>query len=592
MSSRSVVLGYSGLHGSERFRRDWLGERADAADLRTFQGQDAAAALIVDGSLVAAVQEERFSGRKFDGDLPAQSIEWCLARGGVGTSDVTAIAHNFDFRGLGRLFQSSRLDRALFDTVYSPAAQTQHLRRRFPDLLSRTEVTSVRHHVAHAFSGVSAAAVDEAGVLVVDGLGEVESTSMFRWADGRLSRLRTLGPQSSLGILYSLVTQHLGFIPGGDEYKVMGLAPLGDGRRFAAALSEAIVLTPRGVEVPVLDWSDGQHRYLKSFAWLESSTFPRRHPDWELSDRHADLAAAVQRRVTEALVHLVDIVLDLSGSRRLVMAGGVALNCAAVGEIASRRDLETLFVPPAPGDDGTAIGAAVAVAANRGGTRWPRLPLLGPEPGWTSPSPTPDGTLNDEPLVALVADLLVRGAIIGWAQGPMEFGPRALGSRSILAAPNSTEIRDRVNLVVKSREAFRPLAPVVLDEAVDDWFEVAPGTNIRHMTAAVPARSCRSAQIAGVVHIDGTARLQSLVRDDQPLLWLVIREFGRRTGVPMLLNTSLNLRGQPIARTGDDAMAVFNGSDLDALVVGHDIWLKPRLRTETEGSLARYVRAS
>jgi carbamoyltransferase len=589
MCSRSVVLGYSGLHGAEQFRRDQLGQGADIADLRTFQGQDAAAALVIDGTLVAAVQEERFTGRKFDGDLPARSIEWCLDRGGVDIADVSVVAHNFDYRGLARLFGASSLDQAVYKAVYEPAVQVGHLRRRFPDLHQSVEVTPVRHHAAHAFSGVSAAGVDDAAVLVVDGLGEVESTSMFRWANGQMKRLRTLGPNSSLGILYSLVTQHLAFLPASDEYKMMGLAPLGDSRRFSEALRQAVVLTPRGVKVPVLDWSDGEHRYLRTLAWLESATFPRRQPDEELTAAHADLAASVQHRLTEALLHLVDIVVELSGSRRLVMVGGVALNCSAVGEIAVRRDLEFLFVPPAPGDDGTAIGAAAAVGRDRGSTIWPSLPLLGPEPTWAAP-PSPDAVLDGRALVKVVVGLLCREAVVGWARGPLEFGPRALGSRSILAAPHSTEIRDRVNLLVKSRETFRPLAPVVLAEMVDDWFEVPAGTNVKHMTVAVPIRASRRDRIAGVVHVDGTARLQSLAREDQPTLWEVLQEYWRVTGVPMLLNTSLNLRGQPIARTGEDAMAVFDGSDLDALVVGNDLWLKPRWRAMlNDGSLATNV---
>jgi carbamoyltransferase len=503
---------------------------------------------VIDGRLEAAAQEERFTGRKFDGDFPARSIEWCLDRSGVDISEVDVVAHNFDYRGLARLFAGSSVDDAAYKAVYEPTLQVGHLRRRFPGLMPRVQVVPVRHHVAHAFAGVSAAGVDDAAVLVVDGLGEAESTSMFRWVDGRMRKLRSIGPAGSLGIFYSLVTQHLGFLPASDEYKVMGLAPLGDSRRFRRAMEEAIVLTPRGVTVPVLDWSDGEHRYIRSLAWIESATYPRRLPDSELTGDHADLAAAAQRRLTDALAHLVDIVVELAGCRRLVLVGGVALNCSAIGEIAARGDLELLFVPPAPGDDGTAIGAAAAGLGEHGLTIWPSLPLLGPDPTWTH-RPDPDAVLDEGALVQVVAELLARDAVVGWARGPMEFGPRALGSRSILAAPHSTEIRDRVNRVVKSRETFRPLAPVVLADVADDWFEIAPGTNVKHMTVAVPVRASRRGDVAGVVHADGTARIQSLARDDQPVLWEVLQEYQRRTGLPMLLNTSLNLRGQPIART-------------------------------------------
>ena len=579
-----VALGYSGLDGAAKFRSSWLGPDADPAALRIYQGQDAAAAIVVDGSLAAAVQLERFSGLKFDGDFPAEPLQWCLESVGLGWQDVTAIGHNFDFTGLGPLIGATQLGKALYTGVYAPALQSALLRSALPDVPESLGVTPVAHHYAHGLFGAVASGFDEAAVLVVDGMGESQSISIYRFGGGALRRVFTLGPRSSLGLWYSLVTAHLGFLPNGDEYKVMGLAPWGDPEPFADAVARTVVLDHSGVSVPLLSWADGNHEYVESLAWLARHTVPRRRAADDLSQVHADLAAAVQQRLSASLVHLARVAAQLTGAGRLVVCGGVALNCAAIGDLARLGLFDEVYVPPAPGDDGTAIGAAYSVTSavdDSIALRLPALPFLGPRPVWVGrTAPRPDWVAPDvSGLVGTVARLLAADAVVGWARGPMEFGPRALGRRSIFASPARAEMRDRVNAIVKEREAFRPLAPAVRSEDVDEWFDVPPGLNVRHMTAAVAARSTRRHQIPAVVHQDGTSRVQEVHRSEAEDVWLLLTAFGDETGLPVLLNTSLNGRGHPIVRTADEAYELFERSSLDVLVIEDAVWVAPQFRT-------------
>ncbi|MGC2373876.1 MAG: carbamoyltransferase C-terminal domain-containing protein [Solirubrobacteraceae bacterium] len=572
----SVVLGYSGLHGAARERARQLGSD-DPADLCFYQGQDAAAALVVDGQIVAAAQQERFSRKKFDGDFPADAIDWCLGHACIDARDITSVAHGFDYRKHAQWANGSVRARELYERVYDPARQISLVRERLPGLSADVDVTPVRHHVAHAHAAVSAAEYESAAVLVVDGMGELEAISIFRWEQGLLQPLRSLGPQSSLGLFYSMITRHLGFLPASDEYKVMGLAPYGDPERFASVMDRALEITPRGVRVPILNWDDGEARYVRTASWLANELGAARDPQAPLMQHHKDIAAAAQQRLTLALGHLAKVAVALAGRPRLVLAGGVALNCSAIGSLAARcEEADAVYVPPAPSDEGTAIGSAMAVCPATAERCWPRLPLLGPSVTWSLTKPAPHARLSGPSLIEFVAGLLADGAIVGWAQDRMEFGPRALGNRSILAMPSSVELRDRINAIVKQREEFRPLAPAVMAEHADDWFHVPIDVNVRHMTTTVKVRAEKMALVAGIVHVDGTARIQAVHRDEHELLWSVLAAFAGKVGIPMLLNTSLNLRGEPIARTGDDALRVFRGSDLDAVVIGEDIWLSER----------------
>jgi carbamoyltransferase len=571
----SVALGYSGIAGSAEI----LVGRSDltAPEQRIFQGMDAAAALVVDGRVVAAVQEERFSGVKSDHRFPVESIRWCLEHAGITEDDVDVVAHGFSFGPYERLFTSTEA-RHRYRSVLAPERQAALLTEHLPALGHRLRVRGVRHHHAHALSAAAAAPFDECLAVVMDGMGESDAISVFRF-DGELHPLSVQDYRSSLGLFYSLVTLHLGYLPNSDEYRVMALAAFGDRSRYREVLARAVRLLPRGrIRIPLLEsLPDDRYReqYRAGRRWLAERTFA---PSKERADpprEHADLAAAAQERLEDAIVHVVSHWITETGIRNIAYAGGVALN-----SVANRRLLDRgatgLYVQPGAGDEGTALGAAYAAGGFDRARSFPALPLLGPSvdtpqgPGWT-----PLGCVDAA--VQLAAALLQRGAVVGWANGRLEFGPRALGARSILADPRDAATRDRVNATVKFREPYRPLAPAVLAEHAAQWFQIPSGAETRHMTVVVPVKPDRRHLVPAITHVDGTARVQVVHRSEHPTFWSLLEAFRRRTGVPLLLNTSLNVKGQPIARTADDALRTFQGSSLDALfvndhVVARDPW--------------------
>jgi carbamoyltransferase len=571
-----VVLGYSGFDGSAEFKRAHFPDLT-AAEARLCQGLDAAAALVVDGRLVAAVQQERYSSVKFDHAFPADAIRGCLATAGLSAEDIGEVRHGFDYGMAEVLSLGDELSRRRFAEVYHPDRQTTLLHRHLP-ALSGLRVQPVRHHYAHALTAAVPSGFDDALVVVLDGMGELHAVSVYRWSGGVLTRLAALDFRSSLGLFYAVLTLHLGFWPNSDEYKVMAMAASGDAERFAAAMREAVVLGPGGhFEIPLLQHNRdprSKETFAASRRWLAEQGCPAR--EGELTQAHFDLAAAAQRRLEEAVFHLVGHWVARTGLRRVAFAGGVALNCVAIGRLAASDLVDGVYVQPAAGDEGTAVGAAlVGTDLLRAAEQYPVSTFLGPDVATDRvPHEQPYRTVEVADPEPVVARLLARGLVIGWAQGRLEFGPRALGNRSILADPRRRETRERVNAAVKFREGFRPLAPIVKSECGTRYFQLPAGTNMRHMTVAVPVRPERAGEIAAVVHDDGTARVQVVYAAEQPRLWRILDEFERLTGVGVLINTSLNIKGQPTARSASEAFRTFDSSALDALVIGTSLYVK------------------
>ncbi|HKN51736.1 MAG TPA: carbamoyltransferase N-terminal domain-containing protein, partial [Amycolatopsis sp.] len=512
----NVVLGYSGFDGSAEFKRERF-PGLSAAENRLFQGLDSAAALVVDGRLVAAVQQERYSGVKFDHRFPAEAIRGCLRLAGLSIADVDEVRHNFDYALAKVIWQG---DRERYERVYAPELQTPLLHKHFPELTGRVDVRAVDHHHAHALTAAVPSGFAEALVVVLDGMGELHAVTVYSWRGGELKRLAALDFRSSLGLFYALLTLHLGYWPNSDEYKVMALAASGDPARFAGAMAEALTLGPHGrFEVPLLRLNKdpiSKETFGTSREWLAAQGCPA--SDGSLAPVHIDLAAAAQRRLEEALFHLVRHWTIRTGLRNMAFAGGVALNCVAIGKLAVSGLVDGVYVQPAAGDEGTAVGAALlgadfATAAES----YPPLTFLGPDVDDDCvPPDQPHFSTEVRDAEVLAARLLARGLVVGWAQGRLEFGPRALGNRSILADPRTREMRDRVNAAVKFREDFRPLAPAVKAECGSRYFELPGGANLRHMTLAVRVRPERAADIAAVVHTDGTARVQEVHRAEHP----------------------------------------------------------------------------
>lgn len=577
-----VILGYSGLDGSREFKlRCFPG--LDERQRRLYQGLDSAAAIIVDDQLVAAVQQERFSGVKFDHSFPADAIAYCVRQAGVRMADVQAVHHGFDYSRVRVLSAGDDFARRRYDEIYAPAVQTALLHRHYPELRGRLAVTPVDHHRAHAMSAAVASGFEEALTVVADGMGELYAITVYEWRGQRLRRLDEIDFRGSLGLFYSLVTMHLGFLPNSDEYKVMALAAAGDPARFRAVTGEAVSLHPAGrVSVPVLSHNTSpleRETFSGSRRWLAAQGCPPRGAADALTAGHYDFAAAAQHRLEEALSHIISYWVRRTGLTQLALAGGVALNCVAVGKLAASGTVTGVYVQPAAGDEGTAVGAALTAAEPaRAMERYPAMTFLGPD---VTASPPPRQQPYWQQRVAgrvaeeAAARLLAQGCIVGWAQGRLEFGPRALGNRSILADPRRRETRDRVNAAVKFRESFRPLAPAVKAERASEYFVLPDGAVMRHMTVVAPVRAQARDEIAAVVHDDGTARVQCVHAAEIPRLWRILDDFEQLTGVPVLINTSLNVKGQPTARDGIEAFHTFSSSSLDVVFIGDTVYAKP-----------------
>jgi carbamoyltransferase len=533
---------------------------------------DPAAALVVDGHIVAAAEEERFSRRKHGKlavpfatwEIPSHAARFCLESAGVAPSDLDAVAYSYD----PHLAEPVDANSSVADLYRDGWERLRSLYAlRAPLFLSSAlpgldpnKVCFVPHHVAHAASAYLAAAFDESCVLVLDGRGECASHLAGVAKRGELQVTASQSLPHSLGLFYESATEHLGFHRASDEYKVMALAAYGK-PRLIDALRAAVRCVGDGYHVDPIEWS--------RFA-------PRRELDGEMLEAHADLAASVQLRLEEVILELARDLQRRSGPRQLSLAGGVGLNCVANARLAREGPFDDIFVQPAAGDAGTALGAALYTAHRLGDTVAPmQSAALGREwrdeqiASWLAECRTP--AERPENLADTVADLLAQDRVVAWFQGRSEFGPRALGHRSLLADPRPADNLERLNQI-KGRESFRPVAPMVLAERAAEIFEGALPSP--HMLFTHRVRDAWRARIPAVVHIDGTARVQTVDAREEPLMAEVLRAFERRTGVPVVVNTSFNTGGRPMVDDPRDALESFASAPIDALALGS--WLLRR----------------
>jgi carbamoyltransferase len=572
-----IVLGLSGLpHSQDHLRRTNPG--IDKLDERICQGLDSAAALIVDGRLVAAASEERFTGDKGTGALPVHAIDWCLREAGVTPDQVDLIAHGFDYERHRRAFE---LTGAPFDEVYASATVIDGLTAAGWDRVEE-RFRPVRHHVSHAESALAPSGYDSALVVVSDGMGETESLTVYQASGGKLEALHTQSIATSLGILYGIATRFLGFQFNSDEYKVMGLAPYGDPERYRP-LFEKLARFDADRGAVVVDWPSGaltepERGYPHARAFLAEAAFTPSEPDGSIQRNEADFAASLQERLTGLLVDLVSYWLERTGERHLCLAGGTFLNCKSNQSIAD-LDIDGLFVQPASGDDGSALGAAYHVARTEGGGL---APVTGPFDPYLGPQYSEDdvrAALEARPdltwryvgqgddYFAAAADDIAADRIIAWFSGRMEFGPRALGNRSILARPDGDRIKDRINGAVKFREAFRPFAPAVLDEEVDRLFVTRNFEPDRYMLCTAHVRPEARHTVDGIVHEDDSARIQTVRPDLAPGFHRLLTGVRERTGAGVTVNTSFNVKGQPLIMDPATAIDTFAGIALDRLYI-------------------------
>ena len=542
------------------------------------QMHDSSACIVRDGQLLFAVAEERISRLKHDARFPQLAIQACLDFAKMSAAQLDEVCfgwqtagpvyrHDLKLYASGRwpanylnVLNSSRH----FLSMWHQEAGAAPFRRAFGPTKARMRF--VDHHLAHALSTYAYSGFDDSAVVVMDGRGAWEATTIWHGRNGRIEPVLTINYPDSIGLFYSEFTAFLGFVRNSDEWKVMGLAPYG---QPGIDLSKFIDLgsNPPRVNSRVLVTGT-------PFANVTPMLGPQRGPESDISDHHKNIAFAVQDACEHAMMAVVRLALQKTGSRNLCLAGGVALNSKANGKIAASGLVEHFFVQPAASDDGVALGAALAPYLDSNG----KLPNKPMRHGYWGPSfedAAIESALNTYKIrhakhsdpATTAAQLLSQGRILGWFQGRMEFGPRALGARSILADPRDPEMNAKVNNAVKLREWWRPFAPSFKKEAAPEYLESAYDSPFMILTAQV--RPEKRSIIPSVTHVDGSARPQTVEREINPLYYSLIDEFGRLTGVPVIMNTSFNLRGEAIVHTPTDAIRTFFSSGMDALVIGN-----------------------
>ena len=540
---------------------------------------DSSACIVRDGELLFAVAEERISRIKHDAGFPRLAIQACLDFTRIRADELDEVCFGWTTAGPGfrhdlKCLASGGLpltyQNVLTTSVYFLSMRHQQggvkpFRQWFGD--GKARMRFVEHHLAHAISAYAYSGFDEAAVVVMDGRGAWEATSIWHGKAGKLEHVFTMPFPDSLGRFYSQFTGYLGFQPNSDEWKVMGLAPYGRAKIKLDAFIDTDASPYRVHAKRIFGNGRGE------FSDIISALGPQRLPESEIDDRHKNIAYAVQDACELAMMNVVRMAVEKTRCRNLCMAGGVALNSKANGKIVASGLVGKIFVQPAASDDGVALGAALAPYLENGG----RLPNKVMRHAYLGPAFEDSAVENalrtyklpythlDDP-AATAAELLSQGKILGWFQGRMEFGPRALGSRSILADSRDPGMNARVNKAVKFREWWRPFAPSLKKEAAAEYLESATDSPFMILTAQV--RPEKRGVIPAVTHVDGSARPQTVEKEINPLYWHLLDEFEKRTGVPVVMNTSFNLRGEAIVHTPTDAVRTFFSSGMDALVIG------------------------
>ena len=582
---------------------------------------DAAAAIVRDGEIVAAAQEERFTRKKHDAGFPRHALEYCLAEAGVRLEDVDLVAFYdkplLKFERLletylafaPRGYESFRMAIPVWlrEKLFLKDLLQNQLRQKRPDFDWDRKLVFSEHHLSHAASAFFPSPFESAAVLTLDGVGEWATTSLALGRGNRLEVVKEIHFPHSLGLLYSAFTYYTGFKVNSGEYKLMGLAPYGQPKYKQTILENLVDLKPDGsfkLDLDYFNYCVGLTMTNAKFDQLFGA--PPRAPDQKLEPFHMDVAASIQAVTEEILLRMTRAIAKETGERNLCLAGGVALNCVANGKILRDGAFEKLWIQPAAGDAGGSIGAALSAyhlfrdqpRRAHDGADGMRGAYLGP----AYPQPEIQERLraagarfsivSDDDAIGVAADALAAQQAVGWFQGRMEFGPRALGGRSILGDPRSATMQKMLNLKVKYRESFRPFAPAVLREDLPDWFDLDVDSPYMLLCADVRADRRRSmtpdeqalfgidklnvprSDVPAVTHVDYSARIQSVHRDTNPRFHALLEGFKARTGCPVLVNTSFNVRGEPIVCTPEDAFRCFMGSEIETLVVGNCVMHK------------------
>ncbi|MGQ0614093.1 MAG: carbamoyltransferase family protein [Planctomycetaceae bacterium] len=575
---------------------------------------DSAACLVADGEIVAAAQEERFTRIKHDPAFPHHAIRYCLAEAGIGVSDLDVVVfYDKPLLKFGRLLETyaSFVPKGFRSFFMAMPLWLKH-KLHIPSILKKElgfggKVLFTEHHQSHAASAFFPSPFDKAAILTIDGVGEWATTTLGVGEGNSLRLLKEIRFPHSLGLLYSAFTYYTGFKVNSGEYKVMGLAPYGEPKYVDAILEKLIDLREDGsfrLDQRFFNYCAGLTMTNRRFDRLLGG--PPRQPESPVTQREMDLARSVQVVTEEAMLRMAGHLHEITGLDKLCLAGGVALNCVGNGRILREGPFRELWIQPAAGDAGGALGAALQVWHQYAGQ--PRTTrkgdsqkgsYLGPQfsdaeiASFLESKEAPHAQFPDEAqLVEQVASLIEEGKVVGWFQGRMEFGPRALGARSILGDPRNRAMQSTMNLKIKYRESFRPFAPAVLRERVSDWFAmdadspymllVAPLRESRRLPVPEAARGKEGiellkvlrSEVPAITHVDYSARVQTVTDDTNPRFAALLRAFERKTGCPVLINTSFNVRGEPIVCTPEDAYRCFLRTEMDVLVLGNHLLYK------------------
>jgi carbamoyltransferase len=568
---------------------------------------DSAAALVRDGEIVAAAQEERFTRIKHDPAFPSNAVDYCLKEAGIKVSELdSVIFYEKPLLHLDRILETYlAFAPAGFASFFKAMPVWMHEKLQLPREIDRAlgdaypgKILFCAHHLSHAASAFYASPFERAAVLTLDGVGEWSTATLGVGAGRRLKLTREIRFPHSLGLLYSAFTSYLGFKVNSGEYKVMGLAPYGEPKYYSKIVDRLLDLREDGsFQMRMEYFNYCQGLTMTSEAFHELFGGPPRSAEAELTQKHMDLAASVQKATNEIMLRMARYARRETGEENLCLAGGVALNCVANGLILREKIFKNVFIQPAAGDAGGALGAALFASHEiMDLPRIPRRPdamrgsFLGPQyeakdiRGALDAQKACYHELGDGELADVLCSALIEGKVVGLHQGRMEFGPRALGARSIIGDARNPEMQSRMNLKIKFRESFRPFAPIVLEEDASDYFDiegaspymlfVAPVLEKRRRASAGQAtgiellKQVRS-EVPAVTHVDHSARIQTVSRETSPFLHRLLTAFKAKTGCPVLVNTSFNVRGEPIVCTPADAYRCFMNTDMDTLVIGN-----------------------
>jgi carbamoyltransferase len=577
---------------------------------------DSAAALLMDGELIAAAEEERFSRKKHDFDFPIRSIQFCLEEGGISAQDLDYVVfYEKPFEKFERILMSTlqtypKAWKVFRESMATWLVDKLWIRQAIMGELHipKEKILFTQHHLSHAASAFFASPFEESAVMTVDGVGEWATATYGEGKGTDINLLKEVRFPHSLGLLYSAFTAFLGFQVNEGEYKVMGMAPYGE-PKYVDKVWKVIQTFEDGSFALDMDYFCFHHSTTKTFKpkfeqlfgeprapetlfFTEGTGFPSYFGEkpgnyqelCALNQHYADIAASIQKVTEEVLLNMAKAVRKTTGQENLCIAGGVGLNSVANTRILQESGFKRLYIQPAAGDGGAALGAALYVYHTMLGhprklvmkhAYWGKafdddaIRAFLEEEGIAHTYLKDDGAVLDQ-----TVDALVNGKVIGWYQGKFEWGPRALGNRSILADPRREEMKDVVNTKIKFREPYRPFAPSILSEEVENYFELPNATEhdpARFMLLVTPVKEDKQEVLPAITHVDGTGRLQAVFEDTNPRYYNLIKRFGQATGVPVVLNTSFNLRGEPVVTTPANAFSTFSRSEMDVLVMGNYI---------------------